>query len=403
MYNKSGGKRGFSSKSIYGFLFFALIINFIQYTNIITIYSLPIPKINENYIYYFYIILLGGYIFWFANVLKGKPIPKFLMLVQLYLLYVMIISYIYKPGFNIGMIYCASLFPLTFTLSMEVLGNKKSFLKLLIIQMINICIVGIIYLIYSKDVYVNSFYTNVLAINGIYYIVLLVPYIYCIGRTTVRTLMLTLACIPILYSMKRAAVLAIAVSFLINFILESQLNPVKRHKIFKLVVLCNIIIIIFIGVYNYLKNTLGLNILARFSELAADGGSGRIDIWQRTLTEFADSNMLEIISGHGYNSVSDHFLFSAHNDFVEILFNYGLIGEILYVLICINLIRYCVKMYKFRFRYTGSFGASLGIFFIISLSSNLIFVPTYFTLMVVFWGFCIQEYNREYRDMMGER
>ncbi len=64
--------------------------------------------------------------------------------------------------------------------------------------------------------------------------------------------------------------------------------------------------------------------------------SGRTTLWLRVLEVYIDSPIV----GYGNAADRNQFNMSTHNDFLKYLFNYGLIGFIIYVLMYIHIFRY---------------------------------------------------------------
>lgn len=82
---------------------------------------------------------------------------------------------------------------------------------------------------------------------------------------------------------------------------------------------------------------------------------------------------------------------SAHNDILEVLYDFGLLGLLLYLIIIINLCKKALYGIQKKIKNYDAFAASLVLFLVISMFSNLIIVPTYFFLLCQFWGIMINE------------
>lgn len=74
--------------------------------------------------------------------------------------------------------------------------------------------------------------------------------------------------------------------------------------------------------------------------------SSRSVIWTRQLEAFANLSPLRKFFGGGFgftNSAASHY---AHNDFIEVLCNHGILGLVIYLLAMINLFRSFMGVYK---------------------------------------------------------
>ena len=80
----------------------------------------------------------------------------------------------------------------------------------------------------------------------------------------------------------------------------------------------------------------GHAIVERFGERGVESGNERLPIWEATLDSFASGNIREIVLGHGFDSsravVQERFgsLTSTHNTYLQILYEFGIIGLALF-------------------------------------------------------------------------
>ena len=71
------------------------------------------------------------------------------------------------------------------------------------------------------------------------------------------------------------------------------------------------------------------NVFERFETIQEDNGSGRTEVWRL----INNQGILTYLTGNGFNSVviNSRLVLSAHDDYLEAWFDFGLIGLILYV------------------------------------------------------------------------
>ena len=139
-----------------------------------------------------------------------------------------------------------------------------------------------------------------------------------------------------------------------------------------------------------------INILDRLETIFEDKGSGRLGIWENTWEMQMDSSLAGWIFGHGFNAVYINSVpqYSAHNDFLEVLYDFGIIGFILYINFYIIIIKYSKKLYNARSKYTAPFVSSIVLALIMSITSHLIIFPTYFIYLCLFWGVIIADCDK---------
>lgn len=116
--------------------------------------------------------------------------------------------------------------------------------------------------------------------------------------------------------------------------------------------------------------------------------SGRKAIWATTSLMIVTSPAEKFIVGHGFNGVRENsFLeISAHNDFLEIIYDYGLIIFALYICLWIHVVRRCYFLYRNKSSLFLPYAVSLSILFVLSMVSQLLPYATYFNYLVMFWG-----------------
>ena len=99
----------------------------------------------------------------------------------------------------------------------------------------------------------------------------------------------------------------------------------------------------------------------RFSQIQDDGGSGRIKIYNKLLDEIELSDVVNLSFGHGFNAVEKEvFGHPAHNDFLEILYNFGLIPLIVYLLFFLKILSENIKLFLRRKQLGGIYVYTAG-------------------------------------------
>lgn len=134
----------------------------------------------------------------------------------------------------------------------------------------------------------------------------------------------------------------------------------------------------------------------RFANISEDGGSGRDMVYADVWNMIKASNYSHLIFGHGYNKVmaDADLAFSAHNDFLEILYDFGICG----------LFAFCgfvasasnIRTYR-TFSYPQK--SALLVFVILSLFSHLVLVTSYVIPILVFWAYVPSKKPNMYNNL----
>lgn len=223
--------------------------------------------------------------------------------------------------------------------------------------------------------------------NSCFYPLMMLPWLTLIKDRTWKWSCLILLGVAVLLSVKRSCtiiyILSIALIYYNDFLSKGRFNITQLFKG---------IIILSIG-YIIINNSGRFNIIQdRFSSIEEDGGSGRDRVFEDVIYRFNNFGFEDQIFGRGYNMVriEDTQTFvpiSAHNDFLEVLYDYGYIGITIFVLIHLSIIILGIKRYRRNSSDSIAIIVSYICFFIMSMVSHLMIYPTYIAFLASFWGY----------------
>ncbi len=260
-----------------------------------------------------------------------------------------------------------------------VLFNKRriiTFRKLFVI----IWGVGLFYFILSR----LSDLTN--QSNTIYYAFLELPLFLCVRKKKNQVLILILFSVLALLSMKRSCIFAVlGIWTLYSCVLIMKSNG--KRKVTGIMI---VLFLLLVGVFsfNQIDVMLGGQISERMNKEETDEGRGRLAIYEVTWLMQQHSSMNEWLLGHGHNGVwhNSPLEISAHNDFMEVLYDYGLIVFILYLCLWGYVMNKCLYLYRINSYFLVPYISSICIFIVLSLVSHLVLYTSYFNLLVIFWA-----------------
>ena len=236
------------------------------------------------------------------------------------------------------------------------------------------------------------------AINASYTVVYLLPFVLLSDKRSVRVVAILLAIVITLMSLKRGGMLSLAIGLTVYFIVYGKIASGKNISI-KGIIIALIAVISITFLVLYFNNSMEGLIFNRFTSLEQDEGSGRVDIYRQVRGMISDSSIIGYILGHGWGGVAREspLELSAHNDFFEIIFDFGYIAFFLYVVFLVRLFARLFKMLNKNHHYAPAFATSLGIFLANSLVSHIFIYSWYMLLFTFFWGFVVRETNNKLR------
>ncbi len=240
---------------------------------------------------------------------------------------------------------------------------------------------------YFHIYYVANQY-NTANIGVSYFPLLVLPFIFLNKSKLIKLAALLLTTFIIITSGKRGGLLALVLGIAVYLFCRIHLIDSKREKISFIVITCIAILsVVIVLSLNLHDMDFSSNLFDRITNIANDKGSGRLFIWQKVISDIGDSDMLSFLFGHGYRSVAIDYgpnLVPAHNDFLEVFYDFGLIGLIMYIFIWILLIKKALYLYRTKNEYTPTFCFMLSLYFIFSMISIVLyyFWITYILLMI---------------------
>lgn len=236
-----------------------------------------------------------------------------------------------------------------------------------------------------------------IAKNVIFFPVFLTPWLTLIRNPKKKWIALGVLVLLAFFSLKRSALIIVLVGVALAFIDRGYVKGVKRasSNVFAIVLLLSIIGFLHFSPYSPLSD-----MQSRFENIDSDEGNGRMDIYGLVLFKFDQLSLENKVFGAGYKKVQydltggnlDSSL-SAHNDFVEVLYDYGYVGESLYILLFFTILFRAIKYKREGKWYAIPAFVGFFLFLIICLFSNLIIYPTYFLFLSAFWAFCENQYR----------
>jgi hypothetical protein len=259
---------------------------------------------------------------------------------------------------------------------------------------------------YKMLFHFGSIYFGVLIadeINTVFWILLLVPFAFLINSRFLKYIILFLTFIIVLASTKRSATIAISIVVGMSLINDFFV----RKKALRSIPTGIILLLILVSIFNETISKVNINVLDRFQETNIYEES-RMDFLKDSWEKYQNKSLLFNIigSGHrstGYDRGSDMLSKTSHNDFFEVLYNYGIIGLIFYFYFVWQITKRLILLKRIGGKYFQSYLASYIIFIVMSMVSHLVIYPTYYAFLLVFWAMTENKINNLICVRMNEK
>lgn len=221
-----------------------------------------------------------------------------------------------------------------------------------------------------------------------YYLICLLPLVLICHKPKLRFIPFIVAILIVIFTAKRTGLLVVLLMILIYAI--HHMNTKKNAFI-------TILLISAVGFglnygFSSLREEFGIDMLGRVERATDDGGSGRLELWGVILNSYDDSNVFQWIFGHGYQAVNKYIGMDAHNDFIQILFDYGFLACILYILFYITLIIEYIQMRRRKYPFATYYIMSIVSSLLLATLSFFIVEPRFVGCAAVTWGIFISDW-----------
>lgn len=270
---------------------------------------------------------------------KTSPTLKWL---SLFLLWTTAISFLYVPNIKQAFYPC-----LTFLIPMFAAYNMYSYTSRYGISKPILWTAVLMQLLMTLQYFQIYIVANVSVEAHLmvsYYPMFLLPLVLMHPSKTVRYASIIMITFVIFSSVKRGGLVGLAIG-LVVYILSYRWIQSKGIKsiLYGLLALSAIG-----GLFMYIASTEYGAVMERMTSIADDGGSGRTSVWLTTIGMIQATKGLPFLIGHGFSTVvRDSILeLSAHNDFLEAWYDFGLVGMVLYIAALVSLVRYSLRQMK---------------------------------------------------------
>lgn len=231
------------------------------------------------------------------------------------------------------------------------------------------------------------------AIADVYYGLTLLPLVLIYTNKKRELMPIIFLALALLLTQKRAGIIALLFMLMALF-LYKLITEKKAKELFKKV-LSIVAVICLLGAIIYVVATiLDIDIISRMMKLATDGGSGRSSRWQKTLALVSEQDALHIILGMGKNKLNS-IVGAAHNDFLQILYDHGIIATLFYICFYISMFNVSIKMLKKHYQESIYFILSLIGAVFLAMFSFFVIDATYATGTAITLGLILSDYNKK--------
>ncbi len=232
----------------------------------------------------------------------------------------------------------------------------------------------------------------------VFCLIFLTPVVALIRNRILALILFLVAIIIAILSLKRSVIIGLGAASIVMCCVSLIYNKSIRFSR-KIILLVALVSIVGGVIYFYVSTETMDQMLTRMESMETDGGSGRDKIYGKVLEKIDRSDFSEQLFGHGFKAVSNNiFNHPAHNDLLEIAYDYGILTLITWVLVILSVLKQAIKAIRQRKYYYGGLYLSCFILWQIVCETNCVFPNAAYTAsMFIIFGII------SYRINYGER
>lgn len=174
------------------------------------------------------------------------------------------------------------------------------------------------------------------------------PASYGKGMKVMLVISIFLLLYILLFTGSRAGILAIIATVFFGTILSLfNFKKIKKRALVTLVILFPLSFFVIQSIIEQLPTSILSRLSLQNFLLATSGANGRLDIWERAINTLnSEGNVLHLMFGHGFLSSEIVFGVTLHNLFLQVLYEEGVIGLIIILMLFYRIIKDAITEYK---------------------------------------------------------
>lgn len=201
-----------------------------------------------------------------------------------------------------------------------------------------------------------------------------------------------------LMTSKRSCILVLAVGIMGYFLVKAKVQGRNVKAIVnRMAKYILTILVIFLAMY-FVTKLMKLDIVERLNEMLNGDTNGRSAIWENVLEAFNASTLSEKLIGHGYHAFRFYkysgymYILNgnlAHNDYLNTLYDYGIIGVAVYASFLLSMIKELLLLIKKKSEIAPAFTFSIVLLGFLTFVSYFGIESRIINYVAIFWGYTL--------------
>ncbi len=223
-------------------------------------------------------------------------------------------------------------------------------------------------------------YNRIVPINLAYSVLVFLPWLALMSTKRISWLGNILVFLVVLVSMKRGAIIAYPMMLSTLVLSKALLEKRMGRAAFKVVIM----VAVFYGGLVLVDQWTGGFLSERFSAESISTGSGRVQNYTTVLSNIEDRSPQDLLIGLGSGSSVQLLGTGVHNEWLEFLYSFGVVGVMLYLFLFIALTRTVHKLIRRSSPYAPAYAMAVVYMLVVGMVGGIYFVHSTLYIMAFF-------------------
>ncbi len=228
----------------------------------------------------------------------------------------------------------------------------------------------------SRNITMNFGTVQYARVGYIYHVLGLLPFVLLEQEKKIKIFFIVLTVLVTIFSFKRGAIIILPLTLMAYFFIENKTKH-ANNNILRVILAMLAFVIVWLLIDNYSNGYLS----SRFALTDLADGSGRADLFRAYLHNISQRGLLQIAVGIISNNEIPIGL-GAHNEWINQLYSYGVIGVLFYAMIIVSMIVLSVRLVKKKSVLAASFCAMTAYSIGIGMVSGWLFMHSTLYIMM---------------------
>ncbi len=224
---------------------------------------------------------------------------------------------------------------------------------------------------------ISMLYDRIAVVNLAYNVIVFLPLIGLMANGIFKKIFFAIVLGVVIVSMKRGAVIVYPLMIIAMMLTEAKINKEKIKAFAKII----LVFILFLVGLVIADNFTGGYLSQRFSLEELSTGSNRDILYSTAIDSIIQRSAFDFFIGTGSGSSGIELGLNVHNEWLEFLFSFGLIGLICYFIFIVTMIKCYFNLLKHRSRYAAAYSMAVVYVIVIGMVGMIYFVHSSFYIM----------------------